>query len=81
LADRPRLCRQEAPYFAATALLDQLVMPSPHNLVGLQASLVAARMRSPGLYAAASVMPASAGLDVQLAELELRSLRMAVEAI
>lgn len=83
MVDRSRLYRPQDAIFRGYRAFGSayLVRPSPHDLAGTQAALMVALDEISGLYAAASVMPASSGLGVRLAALDLRSLRAAVEII
>jgi urease accessory protein len=83
LVDRIRLCRPESGIFRGHRAFGSAVMvlTSHHDLEKLLVLLTAALGDIFGLYAAASMLPGSAGLGVRLAALDLRQVRLAFEQI
>jgi urease accessory protein len=83
LVDRQRLYRPESGIFRGHRAFGSAVMvlTAHHDLEKLLVLLTAALGDILGLYAAASMLPGSAGLGVRLAALDLRQVRLAFEQI
>lgn len=83
MIDRMRLYRPDPGIFRGCRAFGAafLVLPPSYDLAELQATLNAALGRILGLYAAASVLPGSAGLGVRLAALDLQWIRAAFDGI
>ena len=83
LIDRMRLCRPDLGIFRGHRAFGSavVVLTSNHDLEKLLVLLTTALGDVSGLYAAASMLPGSAGLGVRLAALDLRQVRLAFEQI
>jgi urease accessory protein len=83
LIDRTRLCRPDLAIFHGHRAFGSaiVVLTSNHDLEKLLVLLTTALGDVSGLYAAASMLPGSAGLGVRLAALDLRQIRLAFEQI
>lgn len=83
LIDRSRLCRPDPGIFRGHRAFGSavVVLTSNQDLEKLLALLTTALGDIPGLYAAVSILPGSAGLGVRLAALDLRQVRLAFEQI
>ncbi|KJC54160.1 urease accessory protein ureD [Bradyrhizobium sp. LTSPM299] len=83
MIDRTRLYRPDPDIFCGHRAFGSafLMLTPSHDLTNLQSSLTTVLGRISGLYAAASVLPGSAGLGVRLAALDLSRIRAAFVSI